>query len=87
MTPEAKKRYEEKVARVEAAIALKEPDRVPIMPSAALFPILNAGYTVAEVIYDTTLEKMEKSITKYLQDFDPDSGARFEPDKAEQEPT
>ena len=75
MTPEAKKRYEEKVARVEAAIALKEPDRVPIMPSAALFPILNAGYTVAEVIYDTTLEKMEKSITKYLQDFDPDSGA------------
>ncbi len=47
MTPEAKKRYDEKVARVEAAIALKEPDRVPIMPSAALFPMLNAGYTVA----------------------------------------
>ena len=75
MTPEAKKRYDEKVARVEAAIALKEPDRVPIMPSAALFPMLNAGYTVAEVIYDTTLEKMTKSIVKYLLDFDPDSGA------------
>ena len=58
MTPEAKKRYDEKVARVEAAIALKEPDRVPMMPSAALFPMINAGYTVAEVIYDTTLEKM-----------------------------
>ena len=56
MTPEAKKRYDEKVARVEAAIALKEPDRVPMMPSAALFPMINAGYTVAEVIYDTTLE-------------------------------
>ena len=75
MTPEAKKRYDEKVARVEAAIALKEPDRVPMMPSAALFPMLNAGYTVAEVIYDTTLEKMTNSIVKYLQDFDPDSGA------------
>ena len=74
MTPEAKKRYDEKVARVEAAIALKEPDRVPMMPSAALFPMLNAGYTVAEVIYDTTLEKMTRSIVKYLQDFDPDAG-------------
>lgn len=74
MTPEAKKRYDEKVARVEAAIALKEPDRVPMMPSAALFPMLNAGYTVAEVIYDPTLEKMTKSIVKYLEEFDPDCG-------------
>ena len=74
MTPEAKKRYDEKVARVEAAIALKEPDRVPMMPSAALFPMINAGYTVAEVIYDTTLEKMTKSIVKYLEEFDPDAG-------------
>ena len=74
MTPEAKKRYDEKVARVEAAIALKEPDTVPMMPSAALFPMLNAGYTVAEVIYDTSLEKMTRSIVKYLNDFDPDAG-------------
>ena len=74
MTPEAKKRYDEKVARVEAAIALKEPDMVPMMPSAALFPMLNAGYTVAEVIYDTSLEKMTKSLVKYLNDFDPDAG-------------
>ena len=74
MTPEAQKRYDEKVARVEAAIALKEPDRVPIMPSAALFPMLNAGYTVAEVIYDTSLEKLKHSIVKYLEEFDPDCG-------------
>ena len=74
MTPEAQKRYNEKVARVEAAIALKEPDRVPMMPSAALFPMLNAGYTVAEVIYDTSLEKMTRSIVKYLEEFDPDCG-------------
>ena len=74
MTPQAQKRYDEKVARVEAAIALKEPDRVPMMPSAALFPMLNAGYTVAEVIYDISLEKMTKSIVKYLEEFDPDCG-------------
>ncbi len=74
MTLEAQKRYNEKVARVEAAIALKEPDRVPMMPSAALFPMMDAGYTVAEVIYDTTLEKMTRSVVKYLEEFDPDCG-------------
>jgi len=74
MTQEAQKKYNEKVARVEAAIALKEPDRVPIMPSASLFPMLHAGYTVAEVIYDPTLEKMTDSVVKYLEEFDPDCG-------------
>lgn len=74
MTPEAQKRYNEKSARVEAAIALKEPDMVPMIPSASLFPMLNAGYTVGEVIYDTSLEKMTKSVVKYLEDFDPDCG-------------
>ena len=74
MTPEAQKRYNEKSARVEAAIALKEPDMVPMIPSASLFPMLNEGYTVGEVIYDTSLEKMTKSVVKYLEDFDPDCG-------------
>jgi len=72
MTPENQKKYDEKVARVEAAIALKEPDRVPITPSADIFPILNAGYTVGEVIYDTSLQKMKNAVVKYLNDFDPD---------------
>ncbi len=74
MTQENKAKYEEKQKRVSDAIALKEPDRVPITPPAELFPILNAGYTVAEVIYDTTLEKMKNAVVKYLLDFDPDSG-------------
>jgi len=34
--------------------------------------VFNAGYTVAEVIYDTTLEKMKNAVVKYLNDFDPD---------------
>ncbi len=74
MPQENKLKYEEKQKRVRDAIALKEPDRVPITPPAELFPILNAGYTVAEVVYDTTLEKMKNSVVKYLHDFDPDSG-------------
>ena len=74
MTPEAQKRYDEKVARVEAAIALKEPDTVPIVPSAALFPILESGHTVAEAIYDTSLNILTEAVKKYLTDFDPDCG-------------
>lgn len=72
MTPENQKKYDEKVARVQAAIALKEPDRVPITPSADVFPIINAGFTVGEVIYDTSLQKMKQAVVKYLNDFDPD---------------
>ncbi|MBR6350124.1 MAG: hypothetical protein IKR67_06215 [Lachnospiraceae bacterium] len=74
MTPENKAKFDAKVKRVEDAIALKEPDMVPIKPSAAIFPVLDAGYTNAQSIYDETLEIYRKSIFKYLNDFDPDCG-------------
>lgn len=70
----AKAKYEEKVKRVEDAIALKEPDQIPIKPSPAIFPVLDAGFTVAESIYDESLETYRKAIFKYLNDFDPDCG-------------
>jgi len=72
MTPEAQKRYDEKLKRINDAIACREPDRVPIKPPPELFPIFNAGYTVAEVVYDTSLEKIRKATIKYLNEFDPD---------------
>jgi hypothetical protein len=75
MTAENQKRYDEKLKRINDAIALKEPDRVPIKPSPELFPVYNAGYTVAEVIYDTTLGKMKNAVVKYLNEFDPDAAA------------
>lgn len=74
MTKENQQKYDMKLKRVKDAIALKETDKIPMTPPAELFPILNAGYTVAEVIYDTTLKKMENSVVKYLSEFDPDSG-------------
>ena len=67
-------KYDAKVKRVEDAIALKEPDQIPVKPSPAIFPVLNAGYTVAESIYDDSLEVYRKAIFKYLDDFDPDCG-------------
>ena len=74
MTPENRKKHDEKVKRLADAVALKEPDRVPITPSPHLYTIFHSGYTVAEIVYDTSLEKTSRAIKKYLTDFDPDSG-------------
>jgi len=74
MLPENQKKYDEKEKRVQDAIALKEPDRVPVTPQPELYPIYNAGYTVAEVVYDTSLQKIRNAAIKYLNDFDPDGG-------------
>jgi hypothetical protein len=75
MTAENQKRYDEKLKRVDDAIALREPDRVPVKPPPDLFPVYNAGYTVAEVIYDTSLTKMKDAVIRYLTEFDPDCAA------------
>lgn len=73
MTPENQKKYDEKLKRIKTAVALGEPDRVPITPSAQLFMAFNAGYTTADVIYDTSMEKVRHALKKYLTDFDPDN--------------
>jgi hypothetical protein len=75
MTDENRKKYLEKVTRINDAISLREPDRIPITPSPELFPVFNAGYTVAEVVYDASLQKMRHAIMKYLKEFDPDQGS------------
>ena len=72
MTEEAKRRLAEKTARNEAALNLREGDRVPIQIFGNIFAVVQAGYTMAEVIYDETLEKQKNSIIHYLLTYDPD---------------
>ena len=74
MTPEIQKKHDDKEKRINDAIALKEPDRVPITPNPQLYPIFHSGYTVAEVVYDSTLEKIRNALINYHIDFEPDSG-------------
>ena len=74
MTPENQAKYDAKLKRVNDAVALREPDTVPMTPSPSIFPIFHAGYTMAEAIYDESLEIGRKSMLKYLADFDPDNG-------------
>ncbi|MGM9660239.1 MAG: uroporphyrinogen decarboxylase family protein [Faecousia sp.] len=66
-------RYAQKFQRLADAIALKEPDQIPFHPEMNCFPYLQAGYTMAEILYDTDLTKTRDSIFKYLHDFDPDA--------------
>ena len=72
MTEENKKRYDEKCARMKAALDLKEPDRVPINIGGGAFAFVDAGYTVAEINYDQSLEKAQDAMRRFLQTYDPD---------------
>jgi hypothetical protein len=44
--------YEERVKRIEDAIQLKVPDRIPLVPHPGFFPLKYAGITVQEAMYD-----------------------------------
>lgn len=72
MTPENQKKHDIKLKRMTDALTLKVPDRVPIEIAGGSFMVKNAGYTMAEVIYDTSLEKAWECIQKFHNDFDPD---------------
>ncbi len=62
--------YRERVKRIEDAIQLKTPDRVPFTPFCTFFPAKYAGISYQEAMYD--LEKTEKAIEKFTLDFRPD---------------
>ena len=52
MKENAEKLYTEREKRVNDAIALRVPDRVPIMVTWGFLPAYLAGKTVQEVMYD-----------------------------------
>ncbi len=74
MSTENQAKFDAKWKRIRDAIALREPDRVPIAPSPAIYPYLHAGYTMTDVIYDETMEKASQAMIRYLTEFDPDNG-------------
>jgi hypothetical protein len=62
--------YQEREQRVLDAIALKKPDRVPILAHFSFFPAKYSGMTMEEVMYDP--EKLLKAQWKTLMEFKPD---------------
>lgn len=70
--PEIRNEYDARVKRVRDAIAITEPDRIPIVPVMEGFPIYYAGGTIKECMYDYTAAG--RCLDKFYKDYKPDLG-------------
>jgi len=70
MREDATELYRQREKRVNDAIALRVPDRVPIEVLFGFFPAKYSGMTVGEVMYDP--EKLLQAQMKTLLEFQPD---------------
>jgi hypothetical protein len=78
MTNTPEQLYQERAMRVQDAIELKVPDRVPIVLSLGYFPAKYAGVTCADAFYNP--EKWKEAAIKTVVDFAPDSCIAMGPD-------
>jgi hypothetical protein len=67
VSPEAEKRYKERVTRFIKAIKIEEPDRVPCLLPSGYFPAYYAGVTFHTIMYD--YGAMKRAWLKFLHDF------------------
>ena len=67
-TPQAL--YQERMKRVQDAIQLKVPDRVPFLPFFTFFPTNYAGINCQEAMYD--YDKLGMAWKKMMINFEPD---------------
>ena len=68
--PRAETDYKARVMRVIKTIQLEEPDRVPLMTPAGVFPAFYAGYNLKTVMNDYGL--LKAAWLKFLHDFELD---------------
>ena len=64
--------YQARLKRVQDAVNLTEPDRVPIVPQVQSFPLQMAGYTVQECMEDW--RKAGEAYDVFYKKFKPDMG-------------
>lgn len=67
---DGRQKFEEKMKRIDDALAVREPDKVPMIPFVQTYSITHAGHTMAEAMYDAQAAK--DSVQKYLTEYDPD---------------
>lgn len=64
---------EERERRIMDAVALKEPDRVPILaPTTNQFPYIRKGHKMSQIVYD--LDTALEDIRDFLRVYEPDTG-------------
>jgi hypothetical protein len=73
--------YQERLKRVEDAIRLKKPDRVPIALSLGYFPAKYTGITCADAFYNPA--RWKEAAKKTIIDFEPDICIAMGPDSGE----
>ena len=64
--------FEKRIKRVQDATAVREPDRVPIIPVMEAFPVYHGGKTIKQCMYD--YKETESCFDKFFTDFKPDLG-------------
>lgn len=62
--------YEVRMKRIQDAMDLKEPDRVPWAPYCQGFMAFHSGLTMADVVYD--MEKAKTGFINFAKDYQPD---------------
>lgn len=70
-SPEAENAYKARLTRIVDAIQLKEPDRVPVILPAGIFPAYYAGKTLKTVMFD--YDELLQAWRKFLHDFNGDT--------------
>lgn len=63
--------FEMRHKRLQDAIDLKEPDRVPLIPMAQTFPVIDSGHTMKEALYN--FDVLAESLLDYAEKYQPDS--------------
>ncbi|MBI4880386.1 MAG: hypothetical protein HY812_12125 [Planctomycetes bacterium] len=71
MDEQAEVLYRERKQRILDAVALRKPDRVPIVSPFQLFPYTYAGVPFREAMYDYA--KAREACHKFVDDFQPDA--------------
>jgi len=72
-SPDAERRYRERVGRFIKAFNLEKPDRVPVVLPAGTFPVYYAGMTLKDAMRD--VEGLCNAYRKFLNEFESDSFA------------
>ena len=78
MSAKPQQLYDERVKRVEDALRLEIPDRVPVVLSLGYFPAKYAGITCEDAFYNPT--KWKEASIKTVVDFHPDAYIGLGPD-------
>lgn len=64
--------FQQRLKRINDSIALREPDTVPLNMITNCYPYIHAGYTMAQMLYDTDYAKARDSMFRFVDEYKPD---------------